>query len=409
MPIVPQNVPALPSSAALRILRRPSPTGHGSSPASSGASTPAGSKTSASSQSGSKTLKTLSEREEEYRRARERIFGLEGEAVEGAGEPVEAEGSATAASSPNSLTNNLAAPDTPTLPKGSGSTASSVASSTSASSMGVPRRQLNPAPPIQNISRSTSANSNARSNRGGKRNGRGESTFEPLRPPHEQMLYQQQQLHQQQQLYVQQQQYQMQMQLSGYAQSGYVGPGQMYGMNAPMMGMQQGPVFNPYSQAPYQQMPTQGQVAGPSSAYPSRQSNPPMMSPGVVRQPAGPDDLGSLGFSDLRIRDNRYPAGPGNSGFGDRANGVRPAPMNPYSNLGQNPSFAPAGRQDTPGQMALNMNSPFAQGNSAAQYGARPTQQDTSAWPALGTPSNANGGATSLGTGRKSAQSVWRP
>jgi hypothetical protein len=274
--------------------------------------------------------------------------------------------------------------------------------------MGVPRRQVNPAPPLQNPSRSTSANSNARSNRGGKRNGRGESTFEPLRPPHEQMLYQQQQLHQQQQLYVQQQQYQMQMQLSGYAQSGYVGPGQMYGMNGPMMGMQQAPVYNPYSQPPYQPISTQGQMAGPSSPYASR-PNPSMMSPGVVRQPAGPDDLGSLGFSDLRIRDNRYPAGPGNAGFGERANGARPTPMNPYSNLGQTPSFALPGRQDTSGQNASqNMTSPFAQASSA-QYGARPTQQDTSAWPALGNGSNANGGATPSGTGRKNAQSVWRP
>lgn len=203
------------------------------------------------------------------------------------------------------------------------------------------------------------------------------------------------------------------MQLNGYAQSGYVGPGQMYGMNTPMIGMQQGSVYNPYSQTPYQQISTQGQMAGPSSGYQSRQPNQPMISSGVVRQPAGPDDLGSLGFSDLRIRDNRYPAGPGNSGFGDRTNGIRPAPANPYVNLGQTPSCA-AGRQDASGQggpsPGANMNPPFAQNN--AQYGARPTQQDTSAWPALGNASNANGGATGLNstsTVRKNGQSVWRP
>jgi hypothetical protein len=400
MPVVPANVPALPSSAALRILRRPSPS-QGFSPASSGASTPGGSKTSASSQSGSKGPKTLSEREEEYRRARERIFGLEDEGVVVTAEQGDQEGSTTAASSPNSLNRSLPAPEMPSLPRGSSSATSSVTSSTS-SSVGAPRRQLAQAPPTQNPSRSASANSNARTGRGGKRNGRGESTFEPLRPPHEQMQYQQLQLQQQQQLYMQQQQYQMQMQLSGYAQSGYVGPGQMYGMNVPMMGMQHGSAYNPYAQNPYQQLASQ--ATGPSATFTPRQTNPSMMAPGVVRQPAGPDD-GTLGFSDLRIRDQRYPAGPGPQ-FGDRSTGPRP---NQYPTVGQNAPFsAPAQNANTTGSSTgLTMNSPYAHAQSSGSpFAARTAQQDGSGWPPL---MNSNGTNSSPQTARKGPQSVWRP
>lgn len=407
MPVVPPSVPALPSSAALRILRRPSPTSQGFSPASSGASTPAGSKTSASSQSGSKGPKTLSEREEEYRRARERIFGLEDEGIVVSGEQGDQEGSTTAASSPNSLTKSLPAPEVPSFPRGSSSTTSSVTSSTSASSVGAPRRQLTQPPPTQNIARSTSANSNARGGRGGKRNGRGESTFEPLRPPHEQMHYQQLQLQQQQQLYMQQQQYQMQMHLSGYAQSGYVGPGPMYGMNMSMMGMQQGSTYNPYAQNPYQSGTMQA-APGSFATFTPRQSNPQMMAPGVVRQPAGPDD-GSLGFSDLRIRDQRYPAGPGPQ-YGDRSAGPRPNAAYQHQNATQNvPYLTPPQNANTPiPSTGSTMGSPFAQPQSALpSFTARTAQQDGSAWPPL---MNANGtSGNTPATIRKGPQSVWRP
>lgn len=402
MPVVPSNVPALPTSAALRILRRPSPTSQGFSPASSGASTPAGSKTSASSQSGSKGPKTLSEREEEYRRARERIFGVEDEGS-GTGEQGEQEGSTTAASSPNSLNKSLPASDLPNLPKGASSGTSSVTSSTSASSVGAPRRQLSQGPPAQNNSRSTSANSNARGGRGGKRNNRGESTFEPLRPPHEQMHYQQLQLQQQQQqqIYMQQQQYQMQMQLSGYAQSGYVGPG-AYNMNTPMTGMQHGSTYNPYAQN-YLSGTMQGSVAGSAATFVPRQPNLPMIGPGVSRQPAGPDD-GSLGFSDLRIRDQRYAAGPGPQ-FGDRSTGPRTNSAYPYVNVGHNaPYSTPAQNAHNSVQSTGSQSAPYAQSSG---FSPRTPQQDGSAWPPLmhtnGTSSNAPG------TVRKGPQSVWRP
>lgn len=402
MPVVPSNVPALPTSAALRILRRPSPTSQGFSPASSGASTPAGSKTSASSQSGSKGPKTLSEREEEYRRARERIFGIEDEG-NSTGEQGEQEGSATAASSPNSLNKSLPASDLHNLPKGPSSGTSSVTSSTSASSVGAPRRQLSQAPPAQNNSRSTSANSNARGGRGGKRNNRGESTFEPLRPPHEQMHYQQLQLQQQQQqIYMQQQQYQMQMQLSGYAQSGYVGPGG-YGMNTPMMGMQHGSTFNPYAQN-YQSGPMQGFAAGSAATFVPRQPNPPMMRPGVIRQPAGPDD-GSLGFSDLRIRDQRYAAGSAPQ-FNDRSTGPRSNSAYPYANVGHNAPYPTPPNAHTTAQSTGSQSTAYAQAQSSG-FSSRAPQQDGSAWPSL---MNANGtNSNTPETVRKGPQSVWRP
>ncbi|GHJ88859.1 hypothetical protein NliqN6_5261 [Naganishia liquefaciens] len=398
MPTIPPHVPALPTSAALRILRRPSPTSQGFSPASSGASTPAGSKTSASSQSGSKGPKTLSEREEEYRRARERIFGLEDEG-NSTGEQGEQEGSTTAASSPNSLNKSLPAPDMPNLPKGSSSGTSSVTSSTSASSVGAPRRQLSQATTAQHNSRSTSANSNTRGGRGGKRNGRGESTFEPLRPPHEQHH---QQLQHQQQIYMQQQQYQMQMQLSGYAQSGYVGPGSGYGINMPTMGMPSGSVYNPYAQ-PYPSSTMQGSP-GPAATFVPRQLNPPMMGPGVVRQPAGPDD-GSLGFSDLRIRDQRYPAGSGPQ-FNERSTGSRPNAVYSYSNVGHSATYSTPLHANSSASSTGYPSTAYPQSQASGQYGRTP-QQDGSAWPPL---MNANGTSNNIPeTVRKGPQSVWRP
>jgi hypothetical protein len=191
------------------------------------------------------------------------------------------------------------------------------------------------------------------------------------------------------------------MQLSGYAQSGYVGPGQMYGMNVPMMGMQHGSAYNPYAQNPYQQLPSQ---TGPSATFTPRQTNPSMMAPGVVRQPAGPDD-GTLGFSDLRIRDQRYPAGPGPQ-FGDRSTGPRP---NQYPTVGQNAPFsAPAQNANTTGSSTgLTMNSPYAQAQSSGSpFAARTAQQDGSGWPPL---MNSNGTNSSPQTARKGPQSVWRP
>ncbi|KAJ9119104.1 hypothetical protein QFC22_003595 [Naganishia vaughanmartiniae] len=422
MPAIPQNMPALPSSAALRILRRPSPSMPGSSPASSGASTPAGSKTSGSSQNGgSKTLRTLSEREEEYKRARERIFGPDVDCndvpVDGASD---ADGIATATSSPGSITKMLAAPETPTASKPTSSTASSVTSSTSASSTGVPRRQNPQLQQAPNTSRSASANSNGRSNRGMKRNGKGESTFEPLRPPREQqqIQYQQQQLlqqqQQQQQYYMHQQQYQIQLQLNGYAQSGYVGPAHAYGGGA---GMNQGPGFVPYTPSQYVQNPMQAQSAAGSAMYPNRQTNPSMNPPNVLRQPAGPDDL-SHGFADLRLRDQRYATG-GPSVQSDATNGARMPGYNQYQNPTTGLHTGSTGLQDnatriSSAQPGYGTTVPPTQTgyNATPSYGARPTQQqqDSNLWPPLGNTSNGNttpGSSTFIP--RKGPQSVWRP
>ncbi|KAJ9103243.1 hypothetical protein QFC21_002666 [Naganishia friedmannii] len=417
MPTIPQHMPALPTSAALRILRRPSPFVPGSSPASSGASTPAGSKTSGSSQNGgSKTLRTLSEREEEYKRARERIFGPDVDCTDVLGDGAsDADGVVTATSSPGSITKLLAGPETPTLANPTSSTASSVTSSTSASSAGVSRRpnpqQVQQAP---TTSRSASANSNGRSNRGVKRNGKGESTFEPLRPPREQQQIQ----YQPQQYYMQQQQYSMQLQL-GYAQSGYVGPAPSYGGNMPLAGMNQGPGFMPYAPSPYAQNPMQTQPASGSVMYSNRQTNPLMNQPNVLRQPAGPDDL-SLGFTDLRLRDHRYSAS-GPSLQADAVYAARTPGYNQYQNhTGSHTSSA--GLQDSTNRLPSAQ--PGYQGTiapssqtgyiGASNFGARPTQQqqqDSSLWPPLGDASNgtATPGTSPFVPRKGGPQSVWRP
>ncbi|KAJ9105987.1 hypothetical protein QFC19_003322 [Naganishia cerealis] len=459
MPAIPSHIPALPSSAALRILRRPSPSVPGSSPASSGTSTPAGSKTSGSSQSGqSKTLRTLSEREEEYRKARERIFGPEVEGSDvAASEASDADGVVTATSSPSSITKMLGATEPASMvPRCSNSATSSVTSSTSTSSVGVSRRQNSSQVQQQTLptnSRSASANSNGRSNRGTKRNGKGESTFEPLRPPREQQIqYQQQQLlqqHQQQQYYMQQQQYQMQLQLNGYAQSGYVGPAPAYGANMALGGMNQGPGFIPYAPSQYSQNSMQAQpaTAGPAM-YPNRHINPslPMNPPNnnnVLRQPAGPDDMGSLGFGDLRIHDHhqqhRYSTGVAGAGAAPLQTEQRlttgynqypPQSHNVGSHLATNPHTSAGGPGDPtasratltgqPSFLGATTPSPHAGYGNSNYGGARPAQQDSTLWPPLvHTSGVSSGGMTpapgslslsSSEIGRKGPQhSVWRP
>lgn len=156
MPLLPANAPPIPPSNSLRILRRPSPGS--ATGGSSGTSSPAG------GFSGNRPVKSLSERELEYQRARERIFGSGEDAAAGVSTP-----------GGSSSTNTSQAGDSSeTESKASGSVEGSGRRKKKPQQQQQQRRDGSATPPTT-VPRTTN---------GGARPKRGEpTTFEMLRPP----------------------------------------------------------------------------------------------------------------------------------------------------------------------------------------------------------------------------------
>lgn len=278
MPLLPANAPPVPPQASLRILRRPSP---GSTPGSSGSSSPANS-------SGAGKIKSLSERELEYNRARERIFAgedfaapssagtsnagdseTESRAGSAAGE-VRKGGTAAGGGRKNGKSREGSVTP-PTNATGSGyGNGNGVAAAGSASGSGDTQRLTNQ---NQNHPRGGNLSSNANKSR---RPARGEPTaFERLRPPQADLAN-----------------------VMGYRSSS------------------RGPV--PYNS------PQVSPWAGSSQ---------------VVRQPMGPQDL-AMGFNGLRTTDTYpYGGGPAQPGGGS---GTMPFPVYaPYAPYGHSISAPP--------------------------------------------------------------------
>jgi len=238
MPALPKNAPPMPTAASLRILRRPSPATSASSSSyhnnrhsnneasqpsgqsdrdgsENGASETAGSagmgrmtrgspNGASGSRSGSRRNKTLVEREEEYKRARERIFGTTAGVAEGEGS---GQVDSVAGDNRSEVSGSGAGPGydsgsvTPAR-SGSSSTGSIVSGSTNAGGAAGPNNvhvsngpvAASSTPGQQSRSGSvgpggnlpTSASNSSLKNRTGPTQSnkrRGESHFEPLRPP----------------------------------------------------------------------------------------------------------------------------------------------------------------------------------------------------------------------------------
>ena len=220
MPDLPKNAPPMPTAASLRILRRPSPATSASSSSHQNFQGGDGSGNNGSnealneqrdggvmfrgspgggggngSRSGSRRNKTLIEREEEYKRARERIFGTTEGSVSG--------GAVGEAAVPDNRSEVSGGESGAVTPARSGSSSTGSVSASTASGVvgggsnqagpaqGQPQAQTPTSSQSQSQSRSgsvgpgssTSSSSRARTGPTQSSKRRGESHFEPLRPP----------------------------------------------------------------------------------------------------------------------------------------------------------------------------------------------------------------------------------
>lgn len=350
----------MPPNASLRILRRPSPATSASSstansaiggtaPGRTGLSAPSvGTPGSSSSRPDSRRGKTLTEREEDYKRARERIFGKAEDTTEDCSPADNRSEASVCGSTSGAVT-----------PARSVSSASSLTSSTQGAGKSLAYGgSTNPSSGAD--SRDLSGRSRGGPTTSSKR--RGESHFEPLRPPSgsncPDPTFSRNLNRDVSGLWNSNSNSATLMSPTGYAPmpsmyppqpSPYDSPGAGYGMGMapgmPYMGTQQqqqqlfagatqgyGQTQPPFSQQPGQpwvgqQQPQQQSQPGynrPLMAYhtlnnggPSMQQQPGSNPTGPVRQPMGPGDMDHVGFnlSQMTIRAQDGPSQGGNPSF----------------------------------------------------------------------------------------------